>query len=332
MNRNDFLKKGAGFLGTMALVPTLLSGRSYTNVLDDCDTTNSETAGPFPTLTPEDLEITNIIGDRTGIAFTMNIVINNVNGNCQALEGAIVDIWHCDKDGYYSQYGGTQMQQVNYTNNDFLRGRQITDVNGLVSFSSIFPGWYTSRATHIHVHIYDENGTSLLVTQIAFPESTNSAVVQVNSATDYGYTKGMNGYTYNSSDNVFSDGVANELSTITGSVSGGFTLAHTIFVNGPVLGVDDFEKSQFSIAPNHPNPFSVSTVLPVTLKTNSNIKIEVFDISGRLISTPINGRFSAGLNSFNITRENLSSGTYILKVNVNNDYGNFATSKKLIVK
>ncbi|HWA32883.1 MAG TPA: hypothetical protein VG737_02080, partial [Cyclobacteriaceae bacterium] len=106
-----------------------------------------------------------------------------------------------------------------------------TDANGQVGFKTIFPGWYSGRATHIHVHIYDSSGKSLLVTQIAFPEGTNSAVSLVNASTANGYTKGMNGYTTNANDNVFSDGVANELATLTGSVSAGFALTHTIVVN-----------------------------------------------------------------------------------------------------
>ena len=123
------------------------------------------------------------------------------------------------------------MQAVDYTDNHFLRGRQVADENGKVAFSSIFPGWYQSRATHIHVHVYSNNGNSLLVTQIAFPEGNNSAVVQVNAASDFGYTKGMNGYTYNANDNVFGDGVSTEMSNISGSISSGFYLTHNIVVS-----------------------------------------------------------------------------------------------------
>ena len=114
----------------------------------------------------------------------------------------------------------------------FLRGRQTTDANGLVTFTTIFPGWYTGRATHIHVHIYNSGGTSLLVTQIAFPEASSSAVATVNASTANGYTKGMTGYTYNASDNVFSDDTAGtEIAAITGSIAAGYILTHTINVN-----------------------------------------------------------------------------------------------------
>jgi protocatechuate 3,4-dioxygenase beta subunit len=165
------------------------------------------------------------------VALNITITVKNVNNNCNVLADAIVDIWHCDKDGNYSEYGGTQMQSTNYTSVHFLRGRQTTDSNGQVAFTSIFPGWYSGRATHIHVHIYNSAGTSLLITQIAFPEGTNSAVVQVNATTAYGYTKGMSGYTYNASDNVFSDDTTgSEIATLTGSVSNGFELTHTINV------------------------------------------------------------------------------------------------------
>lgn len=196
----------------------------------DCTVSPSETEGPFPTKTPSSLVKSDITMDRTGVKFTINITIKNTKENCAALKGALVDIWHCDKDGYYSEYGGTGMQSVNYTSVHFLRGRQTTDDNGLVTFTSIFPGWYSGRATHIHVHVYNASGTSLLVTQIAFPEGTNSAVVLVNASSANGYTKGMSGYTYNASDNVFSDSYATEIGTVTGSVSDGYAIAHTINV------------------------------------------------------------------------------------------------------
>lgn len=248
MKRKDFLR-GLGLVGIGSLAIPILNAcskdddSSETSTTTDttsgtgstsgsCSVTSSETAGPFPTITPSSLVKSNIVMDRTGVGFTINITIKNTNVSCAALKGALVDIWHCDKDGYYSEYGGTSMQTVNYTAVHFLRGRQTTDDNGLVTFTSIFPGWYSGRATHIHVHIYNASGTSLLVTQIAFPEGTNSAVALVNASTANGYTKGMTGYTYNAADNVFSDSVANELSTITGNVADGFVLAHTINVAG----------------------------------------------------------------------------------------------------
>lgn len=254
MERKDFLR-GLGLVGLGSLVVPVISSCGSDDDVSSSDTTTdtssstgsstgsssssgscsvspTETAGPFPTKSPSSLVTSNIVSDRTGVGFTINITIKNTNASCAVLAGAIVDIWHCDKDGYYSEYGGTGMQSVNYTAVHFLRGRQTTDVNGKVSFTSIFPGWYSGRATHIHVHVYSASGTSLLVTQIAFPEGSGSAVVLVNASTANGYTKGMSGYTYNANDNVFSDGVSNEMSAITGSVAAGFVLEHTINVAG----------------------------------------------------------------------------------------------------
>jgi protocatechuate 3,4-dioxygenase beta subunit len=251
MERKDFLR-GLGLVGLGAITIPVIKACSNdsdnatstpsdtTQATDtggaassgNCSVTASETAGPFPTKTPTSLVKSNIVSDRIGIGFTINISIKNTNSNCAALSGAIVDIWHCDKDGYYSEYGGTSMQSADFTAVHFLRGRQTTDTNGLVQFTSIFPGWYSGRATHIHVHIYNASGTSLLVTQIAFPEGSGSAVALVNASSANGYTKGLSGYTYNASDNVFSDSTANEMATVTGSVAEGFVLTHTINVAG----------------------------------------------------------------------------------------------------
>ena len=79
-----------------------------------------------------------IASDRTGVGLEVQITIQNKNNNCEPLAGAMVDIWHCDKDGYYSEYGGTGLQPTDMTAYHFLRGRQSTDGYGLAAFASIF--------------------------------------------------------------------------------------------------------------------------------------------------------------------------------------------------
>lgn len=241
MERKDFLKNGFRAALGLAVITPLLSSCNKSDVVGDtetgtgtdtgtssgsCSATPSETAGPFPTKSPSSLVTNDIRSDRTGVPFTIKITINNRSNNCAALAGAIVDIWHCDKDGYYSEYGGTGMQSANFQSVHFLRGRQTTDANGLVTFTSIFPGWYSGRAPHIHVHIYNASGTSLLVTQIAFPTDICNTVYTT--ATNY-YTRGVQD-TSNASDNVFSDSLASELASISGSVASGYTLTHLITV------------------------------------------------------------------------------------------------------
>jgi protocatechuate 3,4-dioxygenase beta subunit len=236
MERKNFLKSlMIGAVSTTALVEACKkdadvatsttssssSGSSSSGSTDSgtCSVVPTETEGPYPTHSPASYVRSDITGDRTGYKLTVKITINNSNNSCNALSGALVDIWHCDAAGNYSEYGGSGSQSTNYTSVHFLRGRQTTDTNGLVTFTSIFPGWYTGRATHIHAHIYNSTGTSLKVTQIAFPEGTGTALAAVN-----GYTKGMSGYTYNSSDNVFSDGYSLELAAVTGNTTDGFVL------------------------------------------------------------------------------------------------------------
>jgi len=207
---------------TNGTTTTTTGGATTTN---GCTLAPDETEGPFPTKAPASYVRSDITGDRTGYKLTSKITIVN-HANCNVVSGLLVDIWHCDAAGNYSEYGGTSMQTTDYTSVHFLRGRQTTDTNGLVTFTSIFPGWYSGRATHIHAHIYNASGTSLKITQIAFPEGTGTALVAVN-----GYAKGMTGYTYNSSDGVFSDDTAGiEIATVTGNITDGFSLSINLSV------------------------------------------------------------------------------------------------------
>lgn len=239
MERKHFLRSGFAALGAAFVVP-LAVACSKSDVADstdangtgtgtgtgstECVVAPTETEGPFPTKSPSSYVRSDITDGRAGAKMTAKITIGNVNNGCAALANAIVDIWHCDADGNYSEYGGSGIQSVNYQSAHFLRGRQVTDANGLVTFTSIFPGWYTGRATHIHVHVYNASGTSLKVTQIAFNDDLCKTVNSTGSA--YGYKKGTTGYTNNASDNIFSDDKSGiQLATITGSLAAGYELS-----------------------------------------------------------------------------------------------------------
>ncbi len=236
MERKQFLSKGLTALGVAFVAPLtkacskkdVIAGETEEVIDSSCTTTPTETEGPFPTKTPSSLVQSNITGDRTGVLLTAKIKITNKNNSCAALAGAIVDVWHCDAAGNYSEYGGSGMQSTNYTSVHWLRGRQTTGTDGLVTFTSIFPGWYSGRAPHIHVHIYNASGSSLLVTQIAFPTDICNTVYTTASP----YSSRGTQDTQNSRDNIFSDSLSLELASVSGTVANGYTLTHTINVNG----------------------------------------------------------------------------------------------------
>jgi protocatechuate 3,4-dioxygenase beta subunit len=233
MQRKKFISKSllgfGGIVGLSSIIDACSKNEASGNGSGNngaCAVSPSETKGPFPIKTPAQLVLANIKSDRTGIALLMNITIQNKSNNCAPLSGVLVDVWHCDKDGNYSEYGGTQMQTTNYTNVHFLRGRQTTDSNGKVAFITIYPGWYPGRAPHIHVEVLTASGSSLLVTQMAFPENVSSQVY--GSALYVGHGQAD---TSNTRDGIFSDSINNELATVTGNLVDGYTLSHTIVVN-----------------------------------------------------------------------------------------------------
>lgn len=236
MDRKKFIRSGILGIASLATASKLLescsksdndNSGSDTSADGSCSASPSETKGPFPIKTPSQLVLENIKSDRVGVALLINLVIENKNNNCSPLAGVLVDVWHCDKDGNYSEYGGTSMQQTDYTSVHFLRGRQTTDSKGEVSFLSIFPGWYQGRAPHIHVEVLSTSGSSLLVTQIAFPETVSSTVYSSTNYAGHGQAD-----TSNTKDNVFSDSLADELATLTGNLTDGYTLSKTIIVKG----------------------------------------------------------------------------------------------------
>jgi protocatechuate 3,4-dioxygenase beta subunit len=181
-----------------------------------CQASPDETAGPYPDKTGMLNEPAffrqDIAEGKTGVPLVLTLTVVQ---SCAPVAGAVVEIWHCDKDGNYSEYN----DQAGAT---FLRGLQTSDASGQVKFTTIYPGWYQGRATHIHVEVYVE-GVLRKTTQIAFPEDVNANVYSQSPL----YTKGQNP-TSNAADIVFADGDALELATVSGDVSKGYGAALAI--------------------------------------------------------------------------------------------------------
>mgnify|MGYP003336395993 FL=1 len=109
-----------------------------------CAVTPNETVGPYPSLS--DIIRSDVRESKQGATLSLTIKVVNANANCANVTGAQVEIWQCDAAGNYSQYGS----QVGQT---YLRGIQTSNAFGEVNFTTIYPGWYQGRATHIHVEV-----------------------------------------------------------------------------------------------------------------------------------------------------------------------------------
>ena len=180
-----------------------------------CAVTPTETIGPYPSLI--DLFRSDIREGKSGTPLALTVKVVNANNGCSAVANANVEIWQCDATGNYSQYGSQ-------TGQTYLRGIQTTDANGEARFTTIYPGWYQGRATHIHVEV-TIGGASIKATQMAFPESVNAAVY----ATGVYASKGSNP-TSNLADGIFADSLSSELVTPTGDPTNGYAVTFQVGV------------------------------------------------------------------------------------------------------
>lgn len=186
---------------------------SPTGTSGACLVSPTETIGPYPSLAA--FLRSDIREGKSGTPVTLAITVVNVSSACAPVEGAAVDVWQCDATGNYSQYGNERAAT-------YLRGIQTTAANGHVTFTTIYPGWYQGRATHIHVEV-TINGRSAKVTQIAFPEEVTAAVYQTGVYASHGQNP-----TTNARDNVFSDSVSQEMATVSGDPNSGYTASFQI--------------------------------------------------------------------------------------------------------
>ena len=116
-----------------------------------------------------------------GIPLRLVIHVYGVNdGSCVPLKGAKLDIWHANSQGIYSG-----VKDMGTAENNFLRGYQVTDNNGTVEFTTIYPGWYEGRAIHIHDKVRIFNGQEKELEWTAQLYFNNSINEQVHEQTPY---------------------------------------------------------------------------------------------------------------------------------------------------
>lgn len=156
------------------------------------------TEGPY--YLDENLVRADITEDRQGIPMRLQMQV--VTADCQPIENARVDVWHCDAEGNYSGYANQGSDGVLDTSDQvFLRGTQMTKADGTVTFQTIYPGWYRGRTTHIHYKVYLDEKT-LLTSQIFFPDALSEYLFQ--SVTPYNNRKAKRDTT-NSNDWIASE-------------------------------------------------------------------------------------------------------------------------------
>lgn len=193
-----------------------------------------ETAGPYPgdgSNGPDVLEQSGIvrsdirssIGSSTqvdGVPLQFTIRVTDMANGDAAFEGVAVYAWHCDAQGLYSMYS-TGIEDETY-----LRGVQVADANGEVTFTSIVPGCYLGRWTHIHFEVYpsldsiSDSANAIATSQMAFPESMLTGVYEL-SAYD-GSAANLAQVTL-ATDNVFGeDSAALQMVTVSGDIDSGY--------------------------------------------------------------------------------------------------------------
>ncbi len=165
----------------------------------------------------------------TGVQVTFTITVVDANNSCQPLVGYAVYLWQCDAAGNYSLY--------NLPSESYLRGVQVTDSNGQVTFTTIFPGCYSGRWPHIHFELFTSltNATggryARLISQFAMPSAACTAVFATS-----GYSASVSNFSRITiaSDNVFGDNTSAQITAmtpeLTGSPSAGYTATATVAI------------------------------------------------------------------------------------------------------
>ena len=148
----------------------------------------------------------------------INLTLRRASSGCAAFPNAAVYAWHCDAIGQYSLYS---IETENY-----LRGVQVADAKGVVSFLTTFPGAYPGRWPHVHFEVYADLASATLgrnaikTSQLALPEATCKAVY---AGPGYDGSATNLASTPLARDSQFRDGWATQMPTVSGDVKKGFS-------------------------------------------------------------------------------------------------------------
>lgn len=161
---------------------------------------------------------------QVGVPLTLKITVVDNQNSCAPMSNVQIDIWHCSAEGLYSA------ESVESTSDQsWLRGYQLTNSSGLVTFTTVFPGWYEGRTTHIHLRLrstYDSTDSGGgNTTQLFFDQSVCDTIYTTISP----YNSRGTDSTTNTNDHVFTGETKGEnLVTLTGDSSSGYIGACTI--------------------------------------------------------------------------------------------------------
>jgi len=200
------------------------SAAANPTALPACVVTPEMTEGPY--FVDEQLNRADIRSDpasgavKEGAPLDLALRVYQVgSGSCVPLAGAVVDIWHCDAQGVYSD---VQDQGFNTVGEQFLRGYQVTDANGVARFTTIYPGWYQGRTVHIHFKIRSDPSASPgyeFTSQLFFDDSLSDQVY-----TQAAYAGKGERQTRNANDGIFANGGQQLTLPVTGTADGYSTI------------------------------------------------------------------------------------------------------------
>ncbi len=224
------------------------TGSTGTTTTAACSVIPEETGGPYPGdgtnrnangvanalilsgIVRSDIRasVAGATGVAQGIPLTIRLQLVNVGANCAAAAGAAVYLWHCTREGGYSMYSN------GIVNENYLRGVQEADSQGVVTFQTIFPGCYDGRMPHVHFEVYptlakaSSASNRVKTSQFTFPLTTMNEAYASS-----GYSASVSNLARISfaSDNVFSDGTALQMASVTGNATQGYVATLTVGVS-----------------------------------------------------------------------------------------------------
>lgn len=83
----------------------------------------------------------------------------------------------------------------------------------------------------------------------------------------------------------------------------------------------------YSLEQNYPNPFNPSTTISFSLPKAGDVKLTIFDLTGKVVAELVNNKLEAGIHNVNFDASNIASGVYFYAIKA----GDFTATKKMML-
>jgi len=223
------------------------------------------------------------------------------------LDGQPEPLWPRDLIALGSQFNSYQLMPRYYALDilpPFTVPVELTSFSANVNNGTVVLSWATATETNNSGFVVEKSADNTSFSKIGFVNGNGTSAEKH----DYSFIdKNVSGTNYDRLKQIDFDG------------SFAYSTTVKVSVETPV---------SYGLSQNYPNPFNPSTTINFTLPVNAKVKVTIYNLLGKEITTLVNKDLTSGSHNFNVNLKEVSSGVYFYTIEAKGIDGSIFTNTK----